>query len=85
LPEAISGVNTYWLRGYPDPPPNTLIVLGWSKASALAHFNSCEVAGRNGNALGVENEESKNHPDILVCRGLKEPWPEFWKKIRHFG
>jgi hypothetical protein len=28
LPEAISGINTYWLRGYGDPPPQTVIVLG---------------------------------------------------------
>jgi hypothetical protein len=21
LPEAISGINSYWLRGYGDPPP----------------------------------------------------------------
>jgi len=27
LPAAISGVNTYWLRGYGDPPPQALIWL----------------------------------------------------------
>ena len=30
LPKAISGVNSYWARGYGDPPPQTLIVLGLS-------------------------------------------------------
>jgi hypothetical protein len=85
LPEAISGVNSYWLRGYPSPPPETLIVLGWSRSSALRYFQTCEIAARNTNRFGVQNEESKDHPDILVCRGLKVPWPEFWKLIRRFG
>jgi hypothetical protein len=30
LPEAISGINSYRLRGYGEPPPQTLIVLGFS-------------------------------------------------------
>ena len=28
LPRAISGVNSFWYRGYGDPPPQTLIVVG---------------------------------------------------------
>ena len=28
LPQAISGMNSYWLRGFGDPPPQTVIVLG---------------------------------------------------------
>src|ERR1700692_4695946 len=28
LPAPISGTNSAWLRGYPEPPPSTLIVLG---------------------------------------------------------
>jgi hypothetical protein len=28
LPRAISGVNSYWLRGYGAPPPRMLIVVG---------------------------------------------------------
>ena len=30
LPRAISGINSYWQRGYGDRPPETLIVLGRS-------------------------------------------------------
>jgi len=33
----------------------------------------------------VENEETREHPDIYVCRGLKKPWREFWDGYRHFG
>jgi hypothetical protein len=85
LPTAISGVNSYWARGYGDPPPETLIVLGASQEEAAPYFASCAVAGHNGNSYGVLNEESRDNPDILVCRELQLPWPEFWKQIRGFG
>jgi hypothetical protein len=85
LPKAISGTNSYWLRGYGNPPPETLIVLGLSRRYAETKFVACEVAARTTNRFGVLNEETKDHPEILVCRGLREPWPEFWKRFRHFG
>jgi hypothetical protein len=28
LPRAISGINSFWQRGYGDPPPQTLNVVG---------------------------------------------------------
>src|SRR3984957_19524779 len=31
LPPAIQLTNSGWLRGYPLPPPDTLIVVGWSQ------------------------------------------------------
>ncbi len=85
LPKAISGVNSYWLRGYGDPPPRTLIVLGLSHAALDRYFESCEVAGHVSNRYGVKNEETREHSEILVCRGLRQPWPEFWKQFRRFG
>ena len=85
LPEAISGINSYWLRGYGDPPPQTLIVLGFSQADALRAFESCTVAGLVTNRYGVRNEETREHPVILVCRGPREPWPELWKHLQSFG
>jgi hypothetical protein len=27
----------------------------------------------------------KRHPDIFVCRGLVQTWPEFWMDFRYFG
>jgi len=85
LPSAISGVNSFWVRGYGDPPPDTLIVLGHSAGFLAQNFTSCRVAGHTWNRLGVENEETREHPDIYVCRGLKKPWREFWDGYRHFG
>lgn len=85
LPPPISGTNSAWLRGYPQPPPGTLIVLGHSRDYVDRTFSSCRLAGHNGNAEGIRNEESEDHPDIFVCGGPKLPWPEFWKQYQGFG
>lgn len=85
LPAPISTTNSAWLRGYPDPPPSTLIVLGLTPGEANSIFTGCRLAGHNGNAEGVVNEESKYHPDIFVCGPPKLPWPAFWKKYQSFG
>jgi hypothetical protein len=85
LPLPISGTNSAWLRGYPVPPPSTLIVVGLSRNYVDRTFASCRVAGHNGNALGIHNEESEDHPDIYVCGGPRLPWPEFWKQYQAFG
>ena len=85
LPPPISGTNSAWLRGYPEPPPTTLIVTGTSREGADHWFTSCRLAGHNGNAEGVENEESRDHPDIFVCGPPRLPWPEFWKQYLAFG
>jgi hypothetical protein len=85
LPPPISGTNSAWLRGYPDPPPSTLIVIGHSQKYVDRMFTSCRVAGHNGNSLGVHNEESVDHPDIFVCGPPRLPWPEFWREYQAFG
>ena len=85
LPRPISGTNSGWYRGYPDPPPMTLIVTGTTREGADHWFTSCRLAGHNGNAEGIENEESRDHPDIFVCGPPRLPWPEFWKQYLTFG
>ena len=85
LPPPISMTNSAWLRGYPVPPPSTLIVLSFSREDADRAFTGCRLAGRNGNLLGVKNEESEYHPDIFVCGGPRLGWVEFWKKYQAFG
>jgi hypothetical protein len=85
LPQAISGVNSYWYRGYGNPPPETLIVLGISRHFLERNFSWCEVAGHTPNPYGVENEETRDHPDIFVCRGLRQTWPDFWKDFQRYG
>ena len=85
LPPAISTTNSAWLRGYPIPPPTTLIVLGITQEQADSIFTGCRLAGHNGNSLSVKNEESQDHPDIFVCGPPREPWSELWKHHQDFG
>ena len=85
LPPVISGTNSGWLRGYGSTPPETLIVLGFSRKDAESTFHSCRFAGRNGNRYGIENEESTRHPDIFLCGGPLKAWPEFWKDFKSYG
>lgn len=84
LPTALSGVNSYWLRGYGNPPPQTLIVVGYLRAEIAQYFETCELAGQITNRYNIQNEESKV-PDIFICRRLLESWPDFWEQIHHFG
>ena len=85
LPPPISLTNSAWLRGYPTPPPTTLIVIGFSRDDLDRDFTSCRLAGHNGNSEGIKNEESSDHPDIFVCGPPVLPWPEFWGKYQRFG
>lgn len=85
LPPPISTTNSAWLRGYPTPPPTTLIVLGNSREDVDAIFTGCRLAGHNGNLEGIRNEESQYHPDIFVCGSPRLPWTELWKKYQNYG
>jgi hypothetical protein len=85
LPTAISGINSFWERGYGSPPPETLIVLGYSRVFLEQHFESCELTGHVQNNCNVANEETKDHSEIFICRRLRGSWPEFWRNLRHYG
>jgi 4-amino-4-deoxy-L-arabinose transferase-like glycosyltransferase len=85
LPMPISMTNSAWLRGYPNPEPTTLIVVGFSQESADRTFTGCRLAGHNSNSEGVQNEENLNHPDIFVCGPPRMPWAEFWKTHQRYG
>ncbi|HEV3219308.1 MAG TPA: glycosyltransferase family 39 protein [Candidatus Acidoferrales bacterium] len=85
LPQVISGVNSVWYRGYGDPPPQTLIVLGLSDRFVNENFYSCRLAGHITNRYGIVNEESREHPNIFVCGPPKDGWVVWWKDFRYFG
>jgi hypothetical protein len=85
LPPAISGVNSAWYRGYGDPPRQIVIAVGISQPALERAFESCSVAGHNGNLYGIKNEESTYHSEIFVCRQPRAPWPVLWKRAQAFG
>ncbi|HSZ62432.1 MAG TPA: glycosyltransferase family 39 protein [Terriglobales bacterium] len=85
LPHAMSLTNSFWYRGYDPRLPQTVILTGFDLDEASKLFESCVVAGKNTNPFGVENEESRDHPDILLCRNLRMSWPVYWESSRRFG
>jgi hypothetical protein len=85
LPEVICGTNSYWWRGYGAEQPEVVILVGFSRESAERFTDQVELAGHVTNRYGVRNEETKDHPDIFVCRKFKKSWPEFWKGFQRFG
>ena len=85
LPRAISGVNSSWERGYGDPPPQTLIIVGFPRAFLEANFSSCRLAAQNTNSLGVVNEETTERRDIFLCGPPKAGWQEFWRNFQYYA
>jgi hypothetical protein len=73
------------LRGYSDPPPETLIVVGSDGKGADDFFSSCKAAATVKIPYGAENEIARDHPVIFLCRGLKMPWPHFWEAIKTYS
>ena len=85
LPQAISGMDTFWLRGYGDPPPQTLIVLGMESGKIYSFYKDCGIKGTISIPYNISNEEARSHSIIYVCRGLRKPWSEIWKFFKTFG
>jgi hypothetical protein len=85
LPYAMCLTNSFWYRGYDPRLPQTVIVAGFDLEEGRKLFDNCIVAGKNTNPFGVENEESRDHPDILLCRNLRLPWPDYWGRSRRYG
>jgi len=85
LPRAISGMNSNWLRGYGDPPPETVIAVGMDRDFIYRNFESCKLADHLTNPYGIENQSIDGYADVFICRHLRQPWPEFWQHFRYYG
>jgi hypothetical protein len=81
LPKAISGSDTFWMRGYGDPPPETLIIVGYEPAEVTSAFEQCEMAGTITNPYGVEND-LRNPPSISSERRMP---CELWNKAKRYS
>jgi 4-amino-4-deoxy-L-arabinose transferase and related glycosyltransferases of PMT family len=85
LPEAISGMNSNWLRGYGNAPPQAVIAVGFKEDDLQEIFASCQPAAQLTNPYGIVNSSLGDRPVIYVCRNIRKPWPEFWKTFQYFG
>jgi hypothetical protein len=84
LPPALGGTNTAWLRGYRQPPPSTLIVVGLAPDFLNRELNSCQLAAKIPYPVTQNNEESTQFDDIYLCGPPKQTWPAFWKELQNF-
>ncbi len=84
LPKAISGSDTFFLRGYGNPPPETLIVVGFTQENVDLLFEQCSVAGTVTNQYGVKNDLS-DPPNIFVCSDPRLQWDELWEKLKRYS
>lgn len=85
LPPVISGINSYWLRGPGNPSPKIVIVVGSDREGVEEACTSVALVGHITNDLGVKNEETEQHPDIFLCRGMRQPLEKMWPRLRSFG
>jgi len=85
LPDAISGSNSNWFHGYGDPPPQTVIVVGFHRDDADRVFFSCELAGHLSNPFNIENSAVGDYTGLFVCRQPRRPWPVLWPRFHWFG
>ena len=85
LPGAISGMNSYWLRGFGNPPPETLIVVGMNRSFLDKSLASCQLVGQLTDGYAKVNSALNGYTDIFVCRRLHQPWPDFWKHFQSYG
>jgi len=84
LPRIISGANSLWARGYGEPEPQTVILVGFERGYAENFFRSCEYSGKVTNRYNVKNEESTHHTSLYICQQPRHPWAEMWKGMQWF-
>jgi 4-amino-4-deoxy-L-arabinose transferase-like glycosyltransferase len=85
LPVPISTVNDFHDRGYGTFEPQTVIIVGGNLEHANKFFSSCSVAATVHLPYDVQDEETVEHPQILICHHLRDPWPEVWARSQGFG
>ena len=81
LPPVVSGHNALWALAAPPQDASTALIVGGQAEGSAEWFDSCELAGRLDNGVGVDNEEEGMQ--LLVCREPIESWSELWERFRH--
>ncbi len=81
LPKAICNHQSYYLWGPRNYDGSVVIILGDEKKDAEEFFQTVEEKTRVGEPLAMREENF----NILVGRGLKEPFPVIWKKIKNWN
>jgi hypothetical protein len=81
LPRAISGHNNYWLWGYRDTTGEVLITLGFPRQSLE---ELCSVVEQHATVVSPHAMPHETDLPVYVCRGLKIPMDEAWRRLKRF-
>jgi MFS family permease len=81
LPPVICPHNNFWYWGYGDTTRNIIIVIGGKKNDHLHSFYNVDSVGAITSRYAIPYE---NNLTIFICRGLRYPIEDIWKKIRFF-
>lgn len=84
LPRLITGANSYWYRGYGEPEPETVILVGFDSSYAGHFFKTCKYQDTVANQYSVKNEESMYHNSLYLCREPRRPWGEMWQEMQWY-
>lgn len=80
LPPAYSPHNSYADFRQPTDAAAPVVAVRFRASDLRRYFTSCEQVATVDNGLGIDNEVQG--APILVCRGLRHPWPETWSRLR---
>ena len=78
-------MNSNWLRGYGDPPPQTLIMVGMDHDFLERNFVNCTWFAHLSNPHGVVNQTIGKYSEVYVCGPPRQGWTEFWKHFQYYG
>jgi hypothetical protein len=85
LPVPISTVNDFHDRGWGPFEPQTIIIVGGNLEDESKFFEGCRVVAMVHLPYRVQDEETEDHPQILVCGRMKFSWPVVWARSQDFG
>ena len=81
LPPAVSQHNSFYFWGPGRETADVAIIVGMDPESLRDSWTSIEVAGRLQSPYAMPYEQRW---PVLVCRGLKLPLQDAWRRGRHF-
>jgi hypothetical protein len=81
LPKSISAHQSYYLWGYRDYDGSVAILLDYGKESAERFCGSVEERERVGERFAMAEENYT----ILICRDIKIPVDQLWKRLKHWN
>jgi hypothetical protein len=81
LPGAIGRHNNYWIWGPRNFTGELVMVLGGDLEDKKEIFESVEIVGETSCRYCMPYE---NHLKIYLCRNLKSPVAELWKRLKNY-